>query len=57
MCCLQTKPYKYRCSSYQAVVTSELASRLFHVLGKDYFMLHKMLCGFITITAHTPFKL
>ena len=41
MRCLQTKPNKYRCSSCQAAVTSELANRLFHVLGKDYFMLHK----------------
>ena len=31
MCCLQAKPYKYRCSSCQAAVTSELAHRLFHV--------------------------
>ena len=53
--CLQAKPYKYRCSSYQAAVTSELANRLFHVLGKDYFMLHKILCGFII--AHSPFNL
>ena len=55
MRCLQAKPYKYRCSSCQAAVTSELANRLFHVLGKDYFMLHKILCGFIT--AHSPFKI
>ena len=47
---LQAKPYKYRCS--QAAVTSKLANRLFHVLGKDDFMLHKILCGFIT--AHEP---
>ena len=33
---LQAKPYKYRCSSCQAAGTSELANRLFHVLGKDY---------------------
>ena len=43
MHCLQAKPYKYRCSSCQAAVTSVLANRLFHVLGKDYFMLHKIL--------------
>ena len=44
MRCLQAKPYKYRCYScqLQAAVTSELANRLFHVLGKDYFMLHKI---------------
>ena len=54
MHCLQAKPYKYRCSSCQAAVTSELANRLFHVLGKDYFMLHKILYGFIT--AHSPFN-
>ena len=55
MRCLQAKPYKYTCYSCQAAVTSELANRLLHVLGKDYFMLHKILCGFIT--AHSPFKL
>ena len=55
MRCLQAKPYKYQCSSCQAAVTSELDNRLIHVLGKDYFMLHKILCGFIT--AHSPFKL
>ena len=38
----------------QAAVTSELANGLFHVLSKDYFMLHKILCGFIT--AHSPFN-
>ena len=48
MHCLQAKPYKYTCYSCQAAVTSELANRLLHVLGKDYFMLHKILCGFIT---------
>ena len=31
MRCLQAKPYKYRCSSCQAAVTSELANRLFQV--------------------------
>ena len=41
--CFQAKPYKYRYSSCQAAVTSELANKLFHVLGKDYFMLHKIL--------------
>ena len=56
MCCLQAKPYKYRYSSCQVAVTSELANRLFHLLGKNYFMLHKnlILCGFIA--AHSPFK-
>ena len=52
MRCLQAKPYKYTCYSCQAAVTSELANRLLHVLGKDYFMLHKILCGFITV--HSP---
>ena len=52
MRCLQAKPYKYQCSSCQAVVT---ANRLFHVLDKDYFMLHKILCGFITV--HSPFNM
>ena len=37
--------YKYQ--DQMAAVTSELANRLFHVLGKDYFMLHKILCDFI----------
>ena len=55
MRCLQAKPYKYTCYSCQAAVTCVLANRLFHVLGKDYFMLHKILCGFIT--AHSPFKI
>ena len=41
MCCLQAKPYNYRCYSCQAAVTSVLANRLFHVLGKDYFMYTK----------------
>ena len=41
MRCLQAKPYKYRCSQAAVHVTSELANRLFYVLGKDYFMLHK----------------
>ena len=54
MHCLQAKPYKYTCYSCLAV-TSELANRLLHVLVKDYFMLHKILCGFIT--AHSPFNL
>ena len=54
MCCLQAKPYKYRCSSCQAAVTYKLANRLFHLLGKDYFMFHKILCGFITV--HSPFN-
>ena len=54
MRCLQAKPYKYTCYSCQAAITSELANRLLHVLGKDYFMLHKILCGFIT--AHSPFN-
>ena len=54
MHCLQAKPYKYTCYSCQAAGTSELANRLFHVLGKNYFMLHKILCGFITM--HSPFK-
>ena len=60
MRCLQAKPYKYRCSSCQAAVTSVLANRLFHVLGKDYFMLRKILCGKILcgfITAHSPFNM
>ena len=35
----------------QLPITCVLANR---VLGKDYFMLHKILCGFIT--AHSPFK-
>ena len=52
MRCLQAKPYKYTCYSCQAAVTCVLANRIFHVLGKDYFMLHKILCGFIT--AHSP---
>ena len=54
MRCLQAKPYKYTCYSCQAAVTCVLANRLLHVLGKDYFMLHKILCGFIT--AHSPFN-
>ena len=54
MRCLQAKPYKYTCYSCQAAVTCVLANRTFHVLGKDYFMLHKILCGFIT--AHSPFN-
>ena len=54
MRCLQAKPYKYTCYSCQAAVTYELANRLLHVLGKDYFMLHKILHGFIT--AHSPFN-
>ena len=54
MRCLQAKPYKYTCYSCQAAVTCVLANRLFHVLGKDYFMLHKIICGFIT--AHSPFN-
>ena len=54
MHCLQAKPYKYTCYSCQAAVTSELANGLLHVLGKDYFMLNKILCDFIT--AHSPFK-
>ena len=37
MCCLQAKPYKYRCSACQAAVASELANRLFHALGKGLF--------------------
>ena len=50
MRCLQAKPYKYTCYSCQAAVTYVLANRIFHVaiIGKDYFMLHKILCGFIT---------
>jgi len=36
----------------QAAVTYVLANRIFHALGKDYFMLHKILCGFITV--HSP---
>ena len=40
MRCLQAKPYKYRCNSCQAAVTSKIANRLFHVLGKDYYLLH-----------------
>jgi len=55
MRCLQAKPYKYTCYSCQAAVTCVLTNRIFHVLGKDYFMLHKILCGFIT--AHSLFKL
>ena len=43
MRCLLAKPYKYRCSSCQAAATSELANRLFYVLGKDYFMLHNIM--------------
>ena len=54
MCCLQAKPYKYTCYSCQAAVTCALANGLFHVLGKDYFMLHKILCG--SITANNPFN-
>ena len=54
MHCLQAKPYKYTYYSYLAAVTCVLANRLFHVLGKDYFILHKILCGLIT--AHSPFN-
>ena len=54
MHCLQAKPYKYTCYSCQAAVTCVLANTLFNVLGKDYFMLHKILCGFITV--HSPFN-
>ena len=54
MHCLQAKPYEYTCYASQTAVTCVLANRLFHVLGKDYFMLHKILCGFKT--AHSPFK-
>ena len=54
MHCLQPKPYKCISSSFQAAVTSESAKRFFHVLGKNYFMLHKILCGIIT--AHSPFE-
>ena len=42
MCCLQAKLYKCRCYN-----------RLVHLLGKDYFMLRKILRGFIT--AHSPY--
>ena len=57
MCCLQAKPYKYTCSSCQAAVTVTcvLANRLFHALGKDYFMFTQNICGFKT--AHSPFKM
>ena len=48
--CLQAKAYKYRCYSCQTAVTSVVVNRLFHALGKDYFMLHKILFG--SITAH-----
>jgi len=52
--CSQAKPYKYTCHSCQAAVTCVLVNILFHVLGKDYFMLHIIVCGFIT--ARSPFK-
>ena len=43
MRCLQAMPYKYTCYSCQAAVTCVLANRLFHVLGKDHVMLHKII--------------
>ena len=50
-----TEPYKYTCYNCQAAVTTELANRLLHLLGKDYSMLHKIrLCGFIK--AHNLFN-
>ena len=45
---LEAKPYKCRCYSSQP-------ARLFGVVGKDYFMLHKILCGFIIV--HSPFDI
>ena len=51
--CLQAK-YKIS-TDVIATITSKIANRLFHALGKDYFMLHKTLHGFIKV--HSPFKL
>ena len=48
MCCLRAKPTDL------VAITSVLANKLFHVLGKDYFMIRKIFCGFLKV--HSPFN-